>query len=446
MSKHRMGDRGASESEANRASLADELREAQTRRDKHPAVKHLTKIQEIRRLEALVLTNYVELLNLMDDPSPLLFSLGHRDLLHARMDEIGRKLHSATASSTSLIQHLGKMKPPGPSPWNERIQEFKNQPVVTFLWRLRDYALHHRLPMPVARIQLSGAGEQSFSLTSAVLRREFGRRGGKVPTKVIEYIESCGEGVDLESTVRCYLGEVERFVDGCLETLRDVIPDLDGYSVLASEVVSLHLRDRMDWLAHARDTTVTATHELFCNVLPIGVIEELEALGSLIDRTERAILELSDRWKISAEAADAVRCFLHEESLNLPAPHLKFDLGEMNGRPVIALTAANDYAFGWTISRAGVGDTCLLDHNRYVPPYATVPVFPITQQDWLDRLPHEVKLRPWIELVDVGVIHGLWQTCSYENGTLIIENLDAGMSSRIEVRVMPVDMTEGRDR
>lgn len=134
------------------------------------------------------------------------------------LDEVDRLLHNYLASALSLRDHTLRVrrKYAKAAGWEEAYVEherqiFLNDPVCSFVQKLRHYCLHFRLP--IARGQLSGEvtdGQWNMSGSVNLLKSNLlAWEDWKAPAKA--YLDSAPDKIDLKDVVRQYTDSVNTF-------------------------------------------------------------------------------------------------------------------------------------------------------------------------------------------------------------------------------------------
>jgi hypothetical protein len=147
-----------------------------------------------------------------------LWDLRNREALEGFLDEVDRLLHNYLASALSLRDHTLRMrrKYAKAAGWEEAYVEherqiFLNDPVCSFVQKLRNYCLHFRLP--IARGQVSGevtAGQWSMSGSVNLLKSDL-LVWKKWETPAEAYLDSAPDKIDLKDVVRHYTDSVNTF-------------------------------------------------------------------------------------------------------------------------------------------------------------------------------------------------------------------------------------------
>src|SRR5262249_5231062 len=133
------------------------------------------------------------------------------------LDEVDRLLHNYVAAAGTLAEHTRRVwrrRPPRDVALSDecdrRVKETFDGPLPQFVKGMRNYTLHHRLP--IARGRLSGrAGEAPVSLIT--IERNDLLKTDKWSKRAREYLASAPSEIDIAEVVEEYTDAVAGFND-----------------------------------------------------------------------------------------------------------------------------------------------------------------------------------------------------------------------------------------
>jgi hypothetical protein len=256
-------------------SPSDQLRDAQRKIGSHPGYKEHLELQALERSIADVfIPNRDELLSLLEAASTdwrLAFDLIQnvheptvRDQFHARLT---RHLHNYLASATSLRDHVRRLMVDRAGSladeFQRRKEEMLRNPEVPFVFDLRNFTLHRKLPFFAHTLSMINVNQPDQKMES------------EVQLNVVELLVWDG----WSAAARAYLRDLG---EGAAVTLRPVIKQ---HADLVLDLNVWLLRE----LASANEGALDEVNELIVAanaILTGGDVEEARRLAHRYDRPQ----------------------------------------------------------------------------------------------------------------------------------------------------------------